>query len=611
MKSKTKMYDTDHLMLNLWFTLERDFRTNLQSELPHPAVKHLQQGVVPFRDYVFPFKSQAPAYLYKCEAQLEGLFKRYRFAHDKYTNSELEDITNRKFQAVQEQLAQGYRSQMSESTFQVIKLARAHVKRILGKFSSDELLACCRFGKNATFGCPASDAYIDQKLLRSISGSVKHHKWFREEYLPTDKMLGDILERNSQLAEATRCELEEHPFHSVVWALTQTNVPKSYKILRGINPNTLLGSFHSAGLSVMLEDRLTDEGLNIRYLQQRHRRLVKIFSKTRTHATGDLQNASHCFTSALVRRLVPRDWYNAFNLGRLSSVEWGEHGNDILRMESFMTMGIGFTFTLQTLLFYSILKAVTQLSEVKGFVSVYGDDLIYPRKAHKYVTKVFADLGFTFNREKTYVEDHFRESCGSDYFHGIDVRPFRPEGEHQLLGRLRYLSFVYKILNGLLHRWDKVEITQTFRFLILEILRVSPVVHQVPLYFPDYSGVKVSSIQTADMEINWAKVRSNQNGSLEFESLGLTFEDRPVRCLYSYLWDTLRSSGQREEFAFNVNDSIRPDSQTILWLKAKPQPRNYRSKITGKRITLMQPTVKSKNGSYRVTRLSSVAISLT
>jgi len=89
-------------------------------------------------------------------------------------------------------------------------------------------------------------------------------------------------------------------------------------------------------------------------------------------------------------------------------------------------MGNGFTFQLETLIFYSIAWAVCKYLhvDVKN-VSVYGDDVIIPCKAFEKYVEVCAFYGFTVNKSKSYTSSScFRESCGSHFFSGVNCKPY-------------------------------------------------------------------------------------------------------------------------------------------------------------------------------------------
>jgi hypothetical protein len=83
-------------------------------------------------------------------------------------------------------------------------------------------------------------------------------------------------------------------------------------------------------------------------------------------------------------------------------------------------MGNGYTFELESLLFWALAKSVTQVDDI---VSVYGDDIIVPSAVVPTLQKVFDYVGFTLNMDKSFWTGQFRESCGKHYFNGYDVSP--------------------------------------------------------------------------------------------------------------------------------------------------------------------------------------------
>ena len=85
-------------------------------------------------------------------------------------------------------------------------------------------------------------------------------------------------------------------------------------------------------------------------------------------------------------------------------------------------MGNGFTFPLETLIFWALTASACE-GDVDS-VSVYGDDIICPRERADDVIDTLTMCGFKINLEKSFVEGPFRESCGCDYYKGIDIRPF-------------------------------------------------------------------------------------------------------------------------------------------------------------------------------------------
>lgn len=140
-------------------------------------------------------------------------------------------------------------------------------------------------------------------------------------------------------------------------------------------------------------------------------------------ATIDLSSASDTVAASLVRAIVPLDWLHLFEVARseYSNVEGEE-----IRLAKFSSMGNGYTFELESLLFYSICKAVGVESP-----QVFGDDIIVPQGQSQCVIDALVCLGFSVNEDKTFLEGRFFESCGVDSFDGKDVRPFFLKGKYE------------------------------------------------------------------------------------------------------------------------------------------------------------------------------------
>jgi hypothetical protein len=94
-------------------------------------------------------------------------------------------------------------------------------------------------------------------------------------------------------------------------------------------------------------------------------------------------------------------------------------------LEKFSSMGNAYTFSLQTLIFSAVVRAVLRVRGWEGSRwRVYGDDIIVPYRIYEDVVASLQLLGFKVNEAKSYSGDAFRESCGADYLNGTNVRPF-------------------------------------------------------------------------------------------------------------------------------------------------------------------------------------------
>lgn len=160
--------------------------------------------------------------------------------------------------------------------------------------------------------------------------------------------------------------------------------------------------------------------------QQLHREMACEASKTGSHSTIDLSNASDTICLNLVKLLLPDVWYDLLFELRSPMTRFSPTGEKKDQrwylLEKFSSMGNGFTFELETLIFAALAHAVGANVGVDTFV--YGDDIIIPTEFSADLLAVLRYSGLTPNGTKTFTTGAFRESCGGDFFFGHDVRPF-------------------------------------------------------------------------------------------------------------------------------------------------------------------------------------------
>lgn len=505
------LLSTDELHLNL----RRLFLQDMRDMLSDPSFFLLEEAD--------PRGQQELNYLcspkrFKARYQANNYLKRYIMTGE---GENLEGATAQKFFDVQ--LRIGHKMPMSYRASEVCRLARRYVKDVLGNdpYKHPELF---RWGKRACIGVPYRESYLHSRI-NTLTGSPAHIRWFQKFRLD-DGLLNRVLP--DQYIETNR--------------LVADFVPKKWNILRLIMKNTNIGSFYTAGLGDTIVHLWKEYGYDLHSRAERHRVRVKKYSQDRSYVTADLSSASDCFTPELVKRLVPYSWYKALNLGRIRYATVHDMNN--CQMQSFMTMGIGFTFPLQSLLFYSIIRATMELVGFRDFrgISVFGDDLIYPTKAHAYVSTILADLGFTLNSEKTYDHAEFRESCGADFYVGVDVRPYQPEGTHTLCTGVDAQAYLYKVYNGWCRRWRPWEIPRVCSYLESRLALYGKI-HQVPPDFPDTAGVKWGI--PIDHPLYEIPIR-NSNGSLVVRYLRNKVPRTEVQDPRIYYWNTLRKGGKEE-----------------------------------------------------------------
>jgi hypothetical protein len=169
----------------------------------------------------------------------------------------------------------------------------------------------------------------------------------------------------------------------------------------------------------MMRQRLKMWGLDLSS-QERNRYLAQIGSIKGSFATIDLSNASDTICCELVRFLLPVSWLHALELTRTTSIEYEGSFRNLHR---FSSMGNGFTFELETLIFLA-LSYVSMGKSSRKNIAVYGDDIIVPTSDYESVCVMLTAVGFVVNKEKSFASGPFRESCGADWFLGKPVRPF-------------------------------------------------------------------------------------------------------------------------------------------------------------------------------------------
>jgi len=197
-------------------------------------------------------------------------------------------------------------------------------------------------------------------------------------------------------------------------------VPKNAVIDRVAAKEPDLNMFMQRGIGAFIGSRLRRHGIDL-HDQSRNRRLAQEGSLTGELCTLDLASASDSITTMLCLEALPICWYTLLSDLRspVTNIDGIEHVN-----EMFSSMGNGFTFELESLLFYAIARTVAYFEGISGIISVYGDDIIAPTALATPLIDVLGFLGFSTNIEKSFVSGPFRESCGGHFINGLDVSPF-------------------------------------------------------------------------------------------------------------------------------------------------------------------------------------------
>lgn len=204
-----------------------------------------------------------------------------------------------------------------------------------------------------------------------------------------------------------------------------STVPKKATISRGICKEARLNVRGQLAIGRELRLSLLAEGIDLDQ-QAELNRLFASSAHIDDSVTLDLTQASDLWASLVTLDAVGERWGHLLELFRAPKVSFDDGVNEV-ELEKFSSMGNGFTFELETILFLAVCRTVVPRNEWYR-IEVFGDDIIVPRSYADGVIQVLGRLGHSVNTAKSCLGKHFFESCGTDWFDGYPVRPFHLKG---------------------------------------------------------------------------------------------------------------------------------------------------------------------------------------
>jgi len=302
----------------------------------------------------------------------------------------------------------------------LLDAAQTYIARLLAKEDPFDIRPChgsgstaCRtanhekwnrfkyFSKlDASFSYPDHFYYSTSHLVDELEKLEK-----AEEGVPTARVV--LVPKDSRGPRVISCEPAEFMY------IQQGIMRKLYEIVR----TNYLTRGHI---------NFVDQGVN--------RDLARDASKLDHLATLDLSEASDRVSLKLVRRLFPADWVEAFEACRSESTMLPN--GKVIKLNKFAPMGSACCFPVEAIIFYSIAIAATRMDDIsfwldarnRGYrpdVYVYGDDIIVPAYSARIIIEALEQVGLKVNRKKSFVSGPFRESCGGEFYHGVDVTAIR------------------------------------------------------------------------------------------------------------------------------------------------------------------------------------------
>ncbi|DAD50519.1 RNA-directed RNA polymerase [ssRNA phage Gerhypos.1_9] len=301
----------------------------------------------------------------------------------------------------------------------VLTLTKRKIAQVLGPVDLDLVAERFGWGPGATTSSSGShtSAYVKFAKRLDVTSNALMMGWACVNSTPS----------------WVNCQLQTDEFPSVKAMVLPTAfntvrgneivfVPKNAKTHRIIAKEPHVNSYLQKGFGSYIRERLrTVAKVNLKD-QTLNQRLAREGSVKGNLATIDLSGASDTISTELVRLLLPEAWFSLLNLIR-SRQGYLREKETWVHYHKFSSMGNACTFELESLIFWALCKAVLEIQGGEQTLNVYGDDIIVPTEHYTTVANVIHYVGFFVNEAKSFSDGPFRESCGKDYFLGIDVRP--------------------------------------------------------------------------------------------------------------------------------------------------------------------------------------------
>lgn len=318
----------------------------------------------------------------KCKAEALRSFVECE-ANCSRTNSRLHD-------------AVGDMSSLDSKYLHLIYRMKRYISNVLGDFSVflDDLPHLVRVTPGATSCAKRADSLPQLKMRLSLFSTRRAAKYLRFLY-------------------------HHYGFSNLRTKTTHSNrielVPKNWKTDRTIAcepegnlPLQLAFDSYAKRRLRLFGIDLSDQSANMK--------LAKHASINDDYVTVDFSAASDTISFNTVSLLFPAEWFAYLSDVRTPGFR-GVFGEGVYA--KFSSMGNGSTFAIETLIFAAACYA---LCGNRDFL-VYGDDVIIRKEFFEAYKELTSFLGFTINTEKSFSSGPFRESCGGDFFNGIDVTP--------------------------------------------------------------------------------------------------------------------------------------------------------------------------------------------
>lgn len=395
-----KRIDTP-ISLSFWLKFKYSHREYLESKLP--IADYLEKDVDRFKGDYAVF-----SYLSKWKG-LDAGYNLDEIAIQSFKTSEVRCLeTNNR-------LRSSRRGAIDPLVSSLLYTSKRKIAKLLGPMSLQKIEPFFGWGPGATYDIRRRQAQVDRKLttvpmtvsgralelLESVIRQDLHWSWALLNFRPE----GDWSFAPGTFRLEEKCRVKA--------------VPKSAKTNRLIAIEPTGNLFLQKGVGGFLRKQLMRHGVDLNDQGVNQEYAAKAVENGL--ATLDLSAASDTLSKELVYELLPFDWANLLDSLRSHSALLSD--GSVVALEKFSSMGNGFTFELESLIFWALMSSVVEKSGSKGVLSVYGDDIVINREAYDEAKMILEFCGFQLNVAKSYHSGLFFESCGRHFFNGFDVTP--------------------------------------------------------------------------------------------------------------------------------------------------------------------------------------------
>lgn len=225
-----------------------------------------------------------------------------------------------------------------------------------------------------------------------------------------------------------------------------TSVPKDTEKNRTIAIEPLGNMLLQLRIDRVLRSRLKRSGYDLN-TQVKNQELAREGSRNGSFATIDLSMASDTVSINVIKLLFPEEWSRLILDLRSPTGDLSHFDAGCITYEKLSSMGNGITFMIESVVFLAISRAAMRRNGHRDFgqLAVFGDDIVIPTNSVTQLLLMLKKLGFLVNEGKSFTTGPYRESCGSEWYLGDNMKPVRQKT------RLEHFTDLIGLHNRILH----------------------------------------------------------------------------------------------------------------------------------------------------------------